>query len=111
MFPTFTPLAKRQQRRQQRFAFGSQRVNDLAAIVAAVAPLQNTVLDELAQPVRQDVARNAQLRLELLEMTQAEEGTAENQKRPALADNFQCRRKAANMRSKLNLFGIHQPRR
>ena len=81
------------------------------AIVAAVASLQNTVLDEFAQPVRQDVARNAQLRLELLEMTQAEEGPAENQKRPALADNFQCRRKAANMRSKLNLFGIHQPRR
>ena len=54
------------------------------------------VLDQPRQPVRQDVARDAERALELLEMAEAIERAAQDQERPAFADHLQCGGQAAS---------------
>ncbi len=51
--------------------------------------------DQPRQPVGENVARDAQFRLELLEMAEAIERPAQDQERPAFAHRLQCGGQAA----------------
>ncbi|GAA0324811.1 hypothetical protein GCM10009087_38930 [Sphingomonas oligophenolica] len=53
------------------------------------------MLDEPGEPVGKDIARNAEFRLELLEMMQPVERGAQNHETPALAHGLERRRQAA----------------
>jgi hypothetical protein len=94
-FPSLAPLPKRDQRWQQRLPFRRKRVDHFTPIVRAIASLQNPMLHKFRQPVRQDIARDPEMRLELLEMAEAIEGGPENQEGPALTDNLERCRQAA----------------
>ena len=52
-------------------------------------PLENALLDEPAKTVGKHVAGDAETLLELVEVAKAEEGVADDQQRPALADDLE----------------------
>ncbi len=58
------------------------------AILVAHA-LEDAVRDELPQPIGQAVARDAEIALEVLEAADAEERVAQDEQRPAVADDGQ----------------------
>ena len=93
--PALAPLAQRDHRRQQREALVGQPILDLAAILGQRLARQDAVLDQPRETVGQDVARDAELRLELLEMVQAVERRAQDHERPALAHRLERGRQAA----------------
>ena len=53
------------------------------------------MFDQLGEAVRQDVARNAQLTEEFLEVMQAVEAGAQDHETPAFAHDLECLRQAA----------------
>ena len=87
-YPFLAPLPKRQQHRQQVAALFRQAIGDLAPVGGVGRAFENVVLDEPRQPVRKDVAGDAQRRLELFEMVETVEGAAQDQERPAFADRL-----------------------
>src|SRR5690606_20648281 len=89
------PLPERDHRRQQVAALFGQPVLDLAAVLFARDPFEHAVLDQPREPVREDVAGDAELARELLEMNETVERGPQDQERPAFAHHFQCLRKAA----------------
>ena len=93
--PIFPPLAKRQHHREQCLALGAERVNNLPTIIGVSAALENAAFDQFAESIRQDVARDPESRLELLEMLQSVQRPAKNQKCPLLADQLDRRRQRA----------------
>ena len=52
-------------------------------------PLKDAVIDQAAQPAGQDGFRDIEVRLEVVEALHTEERIAEDQERPALADDLQ----------------------
>ena len=66
------------------------------------------MLDKLGEPAGEDVARDAQLSLELFEMAKPIEGSTQNQERPALAYHFQRSWKAALQYLSLETFDVHE---
>src|SRR5690606_36380477 len=75
--------------REQVEALFGQPVFDLAAIVGAGFALEDTVFDQPREAVREDVARDAEHREEILEMVDLVERGAQDQERPALAHHFE----------------------
>src|SRR5207247_3955754 len=57
--------------------------------LAVADPLQDSFLDEPVEPIGEDVAGDAEALLELLEAAQAQEAVADDQERPALADDLE----------------------
>src|SRR4051794_14677082 len=60
-----------------------------AAGLAVLRPLEDALVDELGQPLGQEVARALQHLVELLEARRAVEALPKNQQRPLLADDLQ----------------------
>ncbi len=93
--PPLAPLPQRDHRRQQRKPLFGQRIGDLAAIVGHPLAREDAVIDQPREPVGEDVARDPELGLELLEMVQPVERRAQDQERPALAHRLERRGQAA----------------
>jgi hypothetical protein len=93
-------LAQRQDHWEQTLAFGSERVDDSAAVFGIRSALEDPSGDHLAQPVGQDVARNPEPGLELLEMLQTVECAAKDQEGPLFADQFDRLGQGAPQRSR-----------
>jgi hypothetical protein len=89
------PLAQREHRGQQVAALLGHAVLDLAAIVLARGAREHAVIDQPRQAVREDVAGDAELARELLEMHQPVERGAQDHERPALAHHLERRRQPA----------------
>ena len=107
LLPLLAPLAQREHRGKQRRAFLSQTVFDLAAVIGHRLARQDTMIDEAAEAIREDVARDAQRRLKLFEMVQAVERAAQDQERPAFADRLQRRWQSARCRAQVFLQFTH----
>src|SRR3546814_15785012 len=80
-------------------------------LIAHLAPIlghhlarHDAMIDEPRQPVRQNVARDAELLLELLEMMDAVESGAQDNERPSLTHRFERERQGA-MRSEERRVG------
>jgi hypothetical protein len=56
---------------------------------------EHAVVDEVRQPLVQHVARDAEALLEVVEARHAEEGVADDQHRPPLADDLESLRDRA----------------
>lgn len=94
-FPHFAPLAQREHGRKQGGPLFRKAVFDLAAVIGHRFARQNAVIDQTAESVGENVARNAQRRLEFFKMVQAVKGRSQNQERPALSHRLQRRGQAA----------------
>src|SRR5581483_148561 len=84
---------------EQRYAEVAAFLGEL--VLVALGPLlvadafEDSVVDELLEPVGEDVAGDAETLLELLETAPAEERVADDQQRPALADELERPRDGA----------------
>src|SRR3546814_6131671 len=76
-----------------------QLIAHLAPILGHHLARHDAMIDEPRQPVRQNVARDAELLLELLEMMDAVESGAQDHERPSLAHRFERERQGAMARS------------
>jgi len=94
-FPLLAPLTQRDHRRQQVQPLVGQPVFDLAAVIDARCALEDAAFDQPGQPVGEDVARDAKLLEEFLEMVQPVERGAQDHERPSLAHRLQRLRQAA----------------
>ena len=61
------------------------------------APLEDPLLDQPLQPRLQHVPRDPEVPLEVVEAANAEEGVADDQERPALADDLERSRDRADL--------------
>ena len=94
--PALAPLAQREQDREQIEPLFGQAVGDAPAVGRVRLALQDPVLDQPGKPVREDVAGDAEGRLEFLEMLEAVEGAAQDQERPAFAHRLERGRDRAS---------------
>ena len=69
--------------------FGVSAVLVSLGPLAVADALEDALVDEPAEAVGEDVARDAEALLELVEAAAAEEGVADDQERPALADDLE----------------------
>ena len=91
------PLHQRDDRGPQVEAlFGEEVFEALGALLVA-APFQHAVLEQTLQARVEDVARDAEVALQLVEATQPEEDVADDEQRPALADHLECAGDAAGL--------------
>jgi hypothetical protein len=75
--------------------FFGQLILNLAPVLGHHFARHDPMVDQPRQPVRQDVARDVQFLLELLEMMDAVESRAKDHERPSLAHRFQRQRQGA----------------
>src|SRR2546428_4223190 len=83
------PLAKRGQRDVQVETLLRQLVLVPLRALAVEDPLEHALVDESVEPVRQHVAGDAEALLEFVEAVQTEQDVADDQQRPALADDLE----------------------
>src|SRR6266496_1644235 len=83
------PLAKRGQRDVQVETLLRQLVLVPLRALAVQDPLEHALVDQSVEPVRQHVAGDAEALLEFVEAVQTEQDVADDQQRPALADNLE----------------------
>ena len=95
--PTVAPLGQRDDDGLQLPALGSQYV--LGVPVTVRRPqLEDASLDELAQPLGQDVGRDAQVALEVGEAGDpGEHRVADDEQAPPLSDDLECARGRADL--------------
>jgi protein ImuB len=96
--PLLAPLPERDYHRQQRLALVGQRIDHLAAVRLVLRALEDSARDQLGETVGQDVARDSEARLELLEMLEAVERAAKDQERPFLTEQLDRVRQRAMQR-------------
>src|SRR5437899_1390938 len=89
------PLAKRGQRDVQVETLLRQLVLVPLRALAVEDPLQHALVDQPVEPVGQDVTGDSQALLEFVEAVQTEQDVADDQQRPALADNLERSRDRA----------------
>jgi len=83
------PLHQRDEDRPEIDALAREPVLEaLRTLLVARAP-QDTLVDQALEPRLQDVARDPEVALEVVEAAGAEEGVAQDQQRPALADELE----------------------
>ncbi len=85
--PAIAPTRQRDDYGVEIASFRGQPILETTRAVLVRHPVEDAVLGELAQPVGETVARGAQVLLEILEAPYAEEGVAQYQQRPAVADH------------------------
>src|SRR4051794_25947554 len=83
------PLHEREQRDAELRPLLGQPVLVALGALAVANPLEDPLLDEPGEPVREHVARDAEALLELVEAADAEEGVADDEQCPALADELE----------------------
>src|SRR5262249_51892425 len=83
------PLAKRGQRDVQVETLLRQVVLVSLRALAIEDPFEHAVVDEQVAPVGQDVAGDSQALLQFVEAVQAQQHVADDQQRPALADDLE----------------------
>src|SRR5262245_30850466 len=83
------PLAERGDDRVQVRARLGQVVLEARRVLLVLPPLEDALLDQLLDARGEDVARGAGLALDLVEPVRAEEGLADHEQRPAIADDVQ----------------------
>src|SRR6266852_3659627 len=83
------PLAKRGQRDVEVETLLRQLVLVPLRTLAVEDALEHAFVDQTVEPVSQNVAGDAQALLQLVEAAQAEQYVADDQQRPALADNLE----------------------
>ncbi len=89
------PLAQRQHGRKQVVPLGGKAVFDPAAILGMRLAIEDAVFDQLAEPVGEDVAGDAQFGQEFLEMAIAVEAGAQDHEAPAFTHDFKRFRQTA----------------
>ena len=89
--PAVAPLHQRDERRLQVEPLLGQVVLVAAALsrLLVLDALEHAVLDQLGQPLAQQVARAAERAVEVVEAAQAEEGLAQHEQRPLLPDDLE----------------------
>ena len=108
--PFLTPLAQRDHDGGQFLPFFRQPIFDLAPVALHGLAQHDPILDQPGQPVRQDVARNAERGLKIFKMPDARQCAAQDEKRPALAHRFQRAGKRALFQV-LRQIMFHRPSR
>jgi hypothetical protein len=83
------PLHQRDQHRPEVYALVGEPVLEALGALLVGALLEDPLVDEAPQAVGQDVARDAEVILEVVEAPHAEEGVADDQHRPAVPDPLQ----------------------
>src|SRR4029453_14732877 len=91
MPPIFAPLAKGKNHRQQRLAFGGQRIDHLTPVSRIGIALENFAFNQLCQPIGQDIASNSETGLELLKVGEPVQRATKNQERPFFSDQLDRR--------------------
>ena len=89
------PLAQRDHRGGQFLPLFRQPIFDLAPVALHRLAQHDAIFDEPREAVGQDIAGDAQRRLELLEMANARQGAPQDQEGPALAHRLQRGGKSA----------------
>src|SRR5690606_11387862 len=69
---------------------------------------KNVMLHQPRKPIGEDVARDTEGRLELLEMAETVEGAAQNQERPAFANSLQRPRERAIGEDRFVISRLHR---
>src|SRR5690606_15058530 len=87
--PLVAPLPEGHHHRPQGGALPGEHVDVPAARLVVAAALHDPGLAEGVQPVREDVAGDAETTLEVVEPGHAEQGVADDQERPPLADDLE----------------------
>jgi hypothetical protein len=86
--PGVTPLHERGYHREQGQALLGQQVLIALRAVRVLAPFQDALLGQLAQPCREHAARHAEARLEVVEAPGAAERVTQDQRRPPLSHHI-----------------------
>src|SRR4029079_8793913 len=81
------PLQQRREHRGDVTALGRRDVLVGVGALACPGALEQAVLDELREPVAEDVRCDAEAALDLREATAAEQAVAHDEKAPALTDD------------------------
>src|SRR6185369_3267873 len=86
--PFLAPLPQRQNHGKQALALRCQRIDYLPPVTRIRQTLEDSAGDQFGQPVGKYVARDAEARLEFLEMLEAIQRPAKDQESPFLADQL-----------------------
>src|SRR5207253_3172345 len=84
-----TPLPETRQRDLEVPAFPSEPILVTWGPLAVADAFEDAFLDEPVEPIGEDVAGDFQTLLKLVETPKAEEGVANDQQRPPLADRLE----------------------
>src|SRR5262249_25086940 len=87
--PAVAPACERHDHRIEVASLLGQSVLEARRVVLVADAIQDAVRDELAESVGQPVAGSAEVALEILEATDAEERVAQDEERPAVAHDRQ----------------------
>ena len=88
--PAVAPLPERDDHGPQVAALFGEDVVEARRTLAVGDPLEHALVDEVGEPLVEDVAGDAKSFLELVEPCHTHEGVADDQQAPPLADDLQA---------------------
>jgi len=74
---------------EKRAALAGEAVLETAAAIGRCGAFEDAAGDQFLEPRRQDIARDAEVLLEVMKAVRAEEGLAQDEHRPQFADQFE----------------------